>query len=43
MQIQRKRVINKNFILKSGKYSKNEDYFLVLTDMDDERVEYHRD
>jgi len=38
----RKRVMNERFTLKSGKYSRNEDYFLVLADMDDERVEHHR-
>ncbi len=38
----RKRVMNEKFTLKSGKYSRNEDYFLVLVDMDDERVEHHR-
>ena len=38
----RKRVMNEKFTLKSGKYSRNEDYFLVLADMDDERVEHHR-
>mgnify|MGYP000009444605 CR=1 FL=1 len=29
-------------MLKSGKYNRNEDYFLVLAGMDDERVEYCR-
>lgn len=38
----RKRVMNEKFTLKSGKYSRNEDYFLVLADMDNERVEHHR-
>lgn len=38
----RKRVMNEKFTLKSGKYSRNENYFLVLADMDDERVEHHR-
>lgn len=38
----RKRVMNEKFTLKSGKYSRNEDYFLVLADMDDERIEHHR-
>ena len=38
----RKRVMNEKFTLKSGKYSRNEDYFLVLADMDDERVEHQR-
>lgn len=38
----RKRVMTEKFTLKSGKYSRNEEYFLVLADMDDERVEYHR-
>ena len=38
----RKRVMNEKFTLKSGKYSRSEDYFLVLADMDDERVEHQR-
>ena len=38
----RKRVMNEKFTLKSGKYSRSEDYFLVLAAMDDERVEHHR-
>ena len=38
----RKRVMNEKFTLKSGKYNRNEDCFLVLADMDDKREEYHR-
>ena len=35
--------MNKNLIFKSDKNCKNEDYFFMHTDMDDERVEYYRD
>ena len=38
----RLRVMTEKFTLKSGKYSRGEDYFLVLVDMDDERKEHHR-
>lgn len=38
----RQRVMTEKFTLKSGKYSRSKDYFLVLADMDDERKEHHR-
>lgn len=38
----RKRVMHERFTLKSGKYSRNKDYFLILADMEDERVKHHR-
>lgn len=38
----RQRVMTEKFTLKSGKYSRGKDYFLVLADMDDERKEHHR-
>lgn len=38
----RKRVMTEKFTLKSGKYSRREDYFLVLADMEDESREYRR-
>lgn len=38
----RKRVMSEKFTLKSGRYSRSKDYFLVLADMDDERLEHHR-
>ena len=34
--------MNEKFTPKSGKYSRNEDKFLVFVDMDDEGVEHHR-
>jgi uncharacterized protein (TIGR02687 family) len=37
-----KRVMTEKFTLKSGKYDRKNEYFLVLTDMDDERKEHHR-
>lgn len=36
------RVMTEKFTLKSGKYSRKKDYYLILTDMDDERIELHR-
>ena len=38
----RERVMMERFTLKSGKYSKDKEYFLVLADMEDERDEYRR-
>lgn len=38
----RQRRIVEKFTLKSGKYTRGHDYFLVLADMDDERKEYRR-
>lgn len=38
----RQRRIVEKFTLKSGKYGRGHDYFLVLADMDDERKEYRR-
>lgn len=38
----RERVMMERFTLKSGKYSKDKEYFLVLADMEDERNEYRR-
>ena len=38
----RKRRIVEKFTLKSGKYTRGYDYFLVLADMEDERKEYRR-
>lgn len=37
-----KRVMREKFTLKSGKYDRKKDYFLILADMDDERKIYHR-
>ncbi|RMC93038.1 BREX-1 system phosphatase PglZ type A [Clostridium autoethanogenum] len=36
------RLITEKFTLKSGKYNRKKDYYLVITDMDDERIELHR-
>ena len=36
------RLITEKFTLKSGDYRRDRDYFLVLADMEDERVEFHR-
>ncbi|WP_058953240.1 BREX-1 system phosphatase PglZ type A [Clostridium tyrobutyricum] len=36
------RVMTEKFTLKSGKYNRKKDYYLVMTDMDDERIELHR-
>ena len=38
----KKRVMTEKFTLKSGKYDRKNDYFLILADMDDERKIYHR-
>lgn len=38
----RQRRIVEKFTLKSGKYTRGHDYFLVLADMDDERKEYRK-
>lgn len=38
----RKRVMTEKFTLKSGRYSRQEDYFLVLVDMEDAAREYRR-
>jgi len=37
-----KRVMTEKFTLKSGKYDRKKEYFLILADMDDERKIYHR-
>ena len=38
----RQRVMTEKFTLKSGKYKKGNDYFLLLVDMDDERKKHQR-
>lgn len=38
----RKRVIAEKFTLRSGKYRRGDDYFLVLADMEEEQQEYRR-
>lgn len=38
----RQRIMTEKFTLKSGKYSRREEYFLVLVDMEDESREYRR-
>lgn len=37
-----KRVMTEKFTLKSGKYDRQKEYFLILADMDDERKVYHK-
>jgi uncharacterized protein (TIGR02687 family) len=37
-----KRVMTEKFTLKSGKYNRKNEYYLILADMDDERKEHHR-
>ena len=36
------RLITEKFTLRSGDYKRDKDYFLVLADMEDERIELHR-
>lgn len=36
------RLIQEKFTLKSGRYSRDQEYFLVIVDQDDERCELHR-
>lgn len=36
------RLIQEKFTLKSGKYSRNQEYFLVIADQDDDKKELHR-
>lgn len=36
------RLIQEKFTLKSGKYSRDQEYFLVIADQDDEKKELHR-
>lgn len=36
------RLIQEKFTLKSGRYSRGQEYFLVIADQDDERCELHR-
>jgi uncharacterized protein (TIGR02687 family) len=36
------RLMTEKFTLKSGKYNRKKDYYLVIADMDDERIELHR-
>ena len=38
----RDRLIQEKFTLKSGRYSRDKEYFLVIADQDDERCELHR-
>ncbi len=38
----KKRVIQEKFTLKSGKYGRNQEYFLVIADREDETKELHR-
>lgn len=38
----KERLIQEKFTLKSGRYSRNQEYFLVIADQDDERCELHR-
>ena len=41
MDARQRRIVEK-FTLKSGKYARGREYFLVLADMEDERKEYRR-
>lgn len=34
--------MKEKFILKSGNYRSGKDYYLVLADMEDQTMEYHR-
>lgn len=36
------RLIQEKFTFKSGKYSRDQEYFLVIADQDDEKKEVHR-
>lgn len=36
------RLIQEKFTLKSGRYSRDQEYFLVIADQDDEEKELHR-
>lgn len=36
------RLIQEKFTLKSGKYSRDQEYFLVIADQDDDKKELHR-
>ncbi len=36
------RLIQEKFTIKSGRYSRNQEYFLVIADQDDEKKELHR-
>lgn len=35
-------MIQEKFTLKSGRYSRDQEYFLVIADQDDEKKELHR-
>lgn len=36
------RLIQEKFTLKSGKYSRDQEYFLIIADQDDDKKELHR-